>query len=142
MLTRKQVLENWMSRVWVDQDVTAIDELFVPAGLARGLGQQSLIGPEQFKAFHSTFSQLLRGFQIKIDHFIEQGEWVSALLTLSAYVRSTDKPVSITGNIYGVINHGKIEKAFNHWDFLGLFTQMGLLPKDCFEQGLSGCQIS
>ena len=130
-----------MRRVWADQDVTAIDELFKPTGLARGLGQQSLVGPEQFKVFHKTFSTLLRDFHINIDHFIEQGEWVSALVTLSAYVQSSGKPVYFTGNLHGVINNGKIEKAFNHWDFMGLFIQMDLLPKDTFNLGISGQAI-
>ncbi len=141
MQDRKAVLESWMKRVWTAQDVDAIDELFVPAGSAKGLDKQVLVGPKQFKKFHTAFSQLLMDFTINIDHFIEQGEWVSALVTLNAMVRKNSQLVTITGNVYGIINNGKIELAFNHWDFLGLFTQMGLLPKDCFEQGLAGNRV-
>ncbi len=141
MSEKKAVLETFMQRVWTEQDVDAIDELFVASGRARGLGANTLAGPEEFKVFHQAMSVLLKDFKNTIDHFIEQGDWVSALVTVNAKSQKTGQPVSFTGNLYGTVINGQIHEAYNHFDFMGLYAQLGLLPKDCFEQGLSGCQV-
>ncbi len=141
MTIRKKVLEDFLQRVWTEQDLAAIDELFVPTGRARGLGANTLVGPEGFKVFHQALSTLLKDIHNVIDHYIEEGDWVSALLTVNAKSQASGQPVSFTGSLYGVINNGQIQQAYNHFDFMGLYAQLGLLPSDCFEQGLSGCQV-
>jgi len=32
-------------------------------------------------------------------------------------------------------------EQYNHWDFLGMFGQLGLIPIDTFERALSGEKI-
>ncbi len=141
MSGKKQVLEVWLQRVWVEQDVNAIEEMFVATGRARGLGAQTLFGPEDFKIFHHSLSSLLINFKFSIDHFIEQGDWISALVTMDADSSKDNQSINITGNIFGIIKDGQIQEAYNHFDFMGLFSQLGLLPSNCFEQGLSGCRV-
>jgi hypothetical protein len=36
---------------------------------------------------------------------------------------------------------GKLTEAYNHWDFLGMFSQLGLLPQQTFEMALSGAKV-
>ena len=141
MSERKKVLEGFLQRVWTEQDAAAIDELFVPSGRARGLGAHTLVGPEDFKVFHQSFSALIKDIDNTIDHFIEQGNWISALITVKGNSKERNQPVSFTGSVYCEINNGQIQQAYNHLDFMGLYAQLGLLPSDCFEQGLSGCKV-
>ncbi len=141
MSEKLALMEAWMQRVRTDQEVAAIDELFVDAGRARGLDKQTLVGPKDFKVFHHAMSELLKDFKISIDHHIEQGDWISALITIDARARANNQAVSFSGNVHVEIRQGQIQQAYNHIDFMGLYCQLGLLPKDCFEQGLSGCQV-
>jgi len=36
---------------------------------------------------------------------------------------------------------GKLTEAYNHWDFLGMFSQLGLIPTETFERALGGEKI-
>jgi hypothetical protein len=49
--------------------------------------------------------------------------------------------VRMTGSVLVKIWEGKIREAYNHWDFLGLFAQLGSLPWRTFERGLAGERI-
>lgn len=141
MTTSRDFLETWFRRVWTEEDGAAIEELFIPDGEARGLGSNPLIGPEGFKQFHSALCALLSDFVITIDKSIESGEWISAVCTMRAKVQQSGAPVEVTGSVMGRIVDGKIAEAYNHWDFLGLFAQMGLLPRDSIEKALGGEKI-
>ena len=44
----------------------------------------------------------------------------------------------MTGSIMIRVVDGKMTEGYNHWDFLGLFGQMGLFPGNSFEQALNG----
>lgn len=137
----RELLETWFRRVWKEEDVDAIDEMFPFPGEAKGLGAQSLIGPEDFKQFHGALCTLLSDIDICIDKCIEEGVWTSALCTLHATSKNDGSQVKITGTVFGRIEDGKIQEAYNHWDFLELWSQMGYLPSDSFEKGLKGQQV-
>ena len=141
MSTCKEVLETWFRRVWTEQDANAIDDLFVPDGAARGLGANALIGPAGFREFHSALRGLLTDFVITIDKSLEEGEWISAICTLRATSRQSGTPIEITGSVMIRISDGKLMEAYNHWDFMGIFAQLGLLPTNTFERALGGERI-
>lgn len=142
MSTAEELIKTWLRRVWKEEDVSAIDEMLVPDADVKGLGAQSLIGPESFKQFHCAMCSLLSDVNITIDKCIEQDDWLSALCTLNAKAKATGETVSITGNIWVRTGDGKLLEGYNHFDFMGLWAQLGYLPDDSFEQGLSGCKVS
>ena len=141
MSKSREVMETWFRRVWTEEDPSAIEELFVPDGEARGLGANALIGPQGFKQFHSALRGLLRDFVITIDKSIEVEDWIAAVCTLRAKSRKSGAPVQITGAVTIRIVEGKLTEAYNHWDFLGMFSQLGLLPTETFEKALGGEKI-
>ncbi|MFY9558505.1 MAG: ester cyclase [Blastocatellia bacterium] len=100
-----------------------------------------MIGPEGFKLFHSALRAILSDFKITMDKTIESGDWISAVCTLNAKSRQSGKPVTITGSVMIRIVDGKLTEAYNHWDFLSLFTQLGMLPSGTFEKALAGEKI-
>ena len=141
MSTCNEVLETWFRRVWTEQDADAIDELFVPDGAARGLGGNVLIGPAGFREFHSALRALLTDFVITIDKSLEEGEWISAVCTLRATSKESATPIEITGSVMIRISEGKLMEAYNHWDFIGMFSQLGLLPTNTFVRALGGEKV-
>jgi hypothetical protein len=130
-------LETWARRVWRERDRTAIDEMLEIDTRAHGLGAQTLVGPDGFKAFHSTLCGLLTDTELVIDHAIEADGWLATLCTFKGTTR-TGRPIAITGAIHARIADGKLLEAYNHFDFVGLFTQLGLLPEDTLQRCLSG----
>jgi len=142
MSEARDVMETWFRRVWKEEDPVAIDDLFVPDGKARGLGANVLIGPAGFRQFQSDLLALLSNVVITIDKLIESDDWSSMVCSLNANDRRTGKPVMITGSVMVRIRNGNITEAYNHWDFLGLFGQLELLPAGSFEKALSGAKIA
>lgn len=141
MSTLREVMETWFHRVWTEEDSSAIEELFIPDGKARGLGANALIGPQGFKQFHSALRGLLSDFVITMDQCVESGDWISAVCTLRAKSRRSGKPIEFTGSVMIRIANGRLMEAYNHWDFLGMFCQLGLLPEGTFEKALGGEKV-
>jgi len=141
MSTSRKLFETWFHRVWKCEDRSAIDELFIPDGKARGLGANVLIGPEGFKQFHTALCGLLSDIVITIDKSIESGDWIAAVCTLRAKSRASGAGVEMTGSVMGQVVEGRITEAYNHWDFQGLFGQLVLLPADSFEKARSGRKV-
>lgn len=142
MPTNLEVMETWFRRVWAEEDASAIDEMFVPDGIARGLGANHLIGPEGFKQFHSALCALLSDIKITIDKSIESGDWISVICSVAAKNAKTGAPISATGSAMIRIADGKIVEAYNHWDFMGIYEQAGLLPANTFATALGGQKIA
>jgi hypothetical protein len=130
-------LREWAQRVWVERDEAAIDAMLVPGSAAHGLGSQTLVGPAEFKQFHAALCGLLHDTELVVDHHIEDEDWLAALCTFKG-VAQDGRNVAITGTIYGRIADGKILEAYNHFDFLGLFAQLGQLPPDLLARCLAG----
>jgi hypothetical protein len=130
-------LETWARRVWVERDEAAIDEMLVPDTRAHGLGLQPLVGPEGFKAFHRTLCALLTDTELVIDHHIEADGWLAVLCTFKG-TAADGRRVAIPGAIQARIAGGKLHEGYNHFDFLGFFSQLGLLPPDTFERCITG----
>jgi SnoaL-like polyketide cyclase len=133
----EQTLWEWGRRVWVERDDAAIDALTEPAISAHGLGNQTLVGPEGFRSFHRALCAQLRETALMVDHQIEAGDWVAALCTFTGTTHDGRK-IAITGSIHARIVGGRILEAYNHFDFLGLFAQLGLLLPDVLGRCLSG----
>jgi len=134
-------LSTWFYRVWKEQNSQAIDEMFA-GGEVRGLGQQTMVTVDDFKQFHAAMCHLLSDIEIKIDKSVEQNNWLSALCTVTAKSKASGKNISITGNVWVRIENNQIQEGYNHFDFIGLYAQLGLLPEDTFEQGLQGFKIA
>lgn len=133
----RQTLETWARRVWVERDGTAIDDMLYSDSTAHGLGLQSLVGVEAFKAFHGAICGLLDETELVIDHSIEADGWLACLCTFRGKTRD-GRQASINGAIHARIASGHILEAYNHFDFLGLFVQLGLLPPDTLARCLGG----
>lgn len=138
----RQVCEAWFERVWAQEDASAIDEMFEPFGVAKGLNDDGLVGPPDFKKFHRAVCALLADIRISIDHSIEAGEWVSMICTLRAKQQGSDNPVTMKGGVHVRIEDGKIVEAHNHWDFIDLFADLGLMPRNTLKRALSGEKIA
>lgn len=132
----REVAETWFQRVWAEEDESAIDEMLVPETTAKGLGEEPREGPAEFKAFHRLLLSMIKDVRVDIDRFVEQDDWAHILCSLKAKRRDTGEPVEMSGQIAVRISDGKLITAHNHFDFMSLFEQLGLLPKGAFSRCL------
>ncbi|WP_306143833.1 ester cyclase [Roseibium sp. MMSF_3412] len=147
-MTNLEILETWFRRVWSEEDEAAIEEMFVPDGRAVGLGEQTkggkdefreheMLGPEEFKVFQRALLGLVKDVRIEIKRSITSGEWLCALCEFQGTSRRTGERVRMTGTVYGRFSDDQIIDAFNHFDFLSLFQQLGSLETGTFERCLN-----
>lgn len=141
MTDKLKIVETWYQRVWTEEDQTAIDQMFHEQGTAKGLGANLMIGPKDFKPFHSALLGLITKIDIAIDKSVESEDWISVVCTLTAVSKGSGEKVTIGGHSLVRINNGQITEAYNHWDFLTLFGQLDLLPGDAFSRCLAGKRI-
>jgi ketosteroid isomerase-like protein len=130
-------LETWAHRVWVERDPAAIDEMCTSESCWHGLGRQPLVGAEAYKAFHQHLCRLLQETRLEVNHYIEQDGWMAALCTFTGRM-SDGRQATAKGAIHARVADGKVLEAYNYFDFLGFFMQLGLLPPDTLDRCMKG----
>ena len=140
-MDKKTTLESWFQKVWTEEDASAIHKMFIPDndGAADGLYKDKGLGPDEFLGFHSALLGLLKDMRISIDESLESGDTIIASCTIFARDRKTgNKEIEVKGVVVGRVVDGIIKDAKNHFDFLNMFEDLGLLPENTFKKCLSG----
>lgn len=133
----RQLLQRWFKEVWDEGRAEAIDELFAEDGIAHGLADVSgapLRGPAAFREFHQKFRGAFPDIVVIVEDTVAEGDKVAARCAVRAVhagddlgFAATQKPVEITGMTIVRIKDGKIVEAWNNFDFMSMFRQLGAL---------------
>ncbi len=137
MAEHETILHRWFEEVWNNRSEDAIDELFAEDGVANGLNDAEgnpLRGPEGFKTLHRAFLTAYPDFNITVEDTISEGDKIAARCTVRAThsgeglgLLPTDQPVEFTGMTIVKIKDGKIVEAWNEFDFMKMYSQVGAL---------------
>lgn len=132
--TPEAVARTWFEEVWNQGSEQAIDRLMAPDAAFHGL-PVPVVGPNEFKPFHKSFRNAFPDIHIDIDELVCQGDRVAVKCTVTGTHRgdglgiaATNRPVTVTGMGMARIENGRIVEAFNTFDFLSLYQQVGLVP--------------
>jgi steroid delta-isomerase-like uncharacterized protein len=133
----KELLRRWFEEVWNSGHADAIDEMFAADGIAHGLADQTgdaLRGPTDFRRFHSQMRTAFPDIKVKIDELVAEGDLVAARCSVLGKhegegfgIAATNLPVEFTGMTFVRIANGKIVEAWNNFDFMRMYKQVGLL---------------
>ena len=137
-MSKRKLLQDWYRQVWVEADLDAVDRYFSPRTGADGLMPDGQVGPEDFKALVPALLALVRNLDIRIDRWIEAGDWLWAQISVHAVTAEGMAPICAAGQVMMRIEGDRITEAYNAFDFLTFFQQAGLLPEDAFLLLLSG----
>ncbi len=134
------VIRRWFEEVWNRGREEAIDELFDEEGLAHGLADEAgspLRGPTGFKPFFRRFREAFPEVEVSVEDTVSEGDKVAARCTVRGRHRgdtlgfkATDSPVEFEGICIVRIRDGKIVEAWNNFDFMSMFQQLGALRLD------------
>jgi steroid delta-isomerase-like uncharacterized protein len=129
------LIHRWFEEVWNKGRAEAIDEMFACDGVAHGLTDESgneLCGPEGFKPFFENFRKAFPDLQVKVEDTVIEGDKIAARCTVrgthggdSLGIAATNRPVEFTGMTIVRVKDGKIAEAWNNFDFMAMFQQLG-----------------
>ena len=134
------LVRRWFEEVWNQGREEAIDELFDEEGVAHGLADETgaaLRGPTGFKPFFRRFREAFPEIEVVVEDTVSEGDKVAARCTVRGRHRgdtlgfkATDSPVQFDGICIVRLREGKIAEAWNNFDFMSMFQQLGALRLD------------
>ena len=133
----KALIRRWFEEVWNKGREEAIDELFAAEGIAHGLADEAgnaLRGPQDFKPFFRKFRSAFPEIEIVVEDTVAEGEKVAARCLVRGKHQSdslgfaaTGQSTEFTGITIVRIEQGKIVEAWNNFDFMTMYKQLGAL---------------
>ncbi|MBU2866362.1 ester cyclase [Pacificibacter marinus] len=141
-MTGVEILQAWYERVWEQGDLDAVAEYFDVDAMANGLMTDLAAELEDFQTIVPAVLRLIRNVKITITHSMEDGDKAWALVDIKAQNAENMSPVVCSGQVMIKTKNNKIIEAYNHFDFMSFFEQLGFLPKDTIALCLSGEQLS
>jgi steroid delta-isomerase-like uncharacterized protein len=133
----KTLLRRWFEEVWNKGSEESIDEMFAEDGIAHGLadeGGNPLRGPAGFKPFFRKFRAAFPDIEVVVEDTITEGDKIAARCTVRGKHQSdslgfaaTQQPMEISGMTIVRVRDGTIVEAWNNFDFMSMFQQLGAL---------------
>ena len=135
--TPESVVRSWFDEVWNQGREDAIDRLFSANGVAHNLPSTDsppVRGPEAFKPFFRNFREAIPDVRIDVTRTVTEGDMVTVHCHVTgthrgnAFGAPTGNPVRFTGICIVRVENGQIVEAWNSFDFLTFYQQLGMLP--------------
>ncbi|MEZ5686764.1 MAG: nuclear transport factor 2 family protein [Paracoccaceae bacterium] len=133
-------IEAWFKKVWVDQDLDGIEDSFTHPDAAGGLQGLSL-SPEDFRELVPAMRALFNDPKVTTLRAVETGDWLWMLVQVTGISAQDGRDLSFTGQVAMRFEGDKIAEAYNHFDFISFFEQIGALPEETIALCLSGEQL-
>lgn len=128
-------IHRWFEEVWNKGREEAIDEMFAEDGIANGLNDPQgnpARSVAEYKNFFRAFRQAFPNIKVTVEDTICEGDKIAARCTVRAIhegegigLTPTNAPIGITGMTIVRIKDGKIVEAWNEFDFMKMFQQLG-----------------
>lgn len=133
-MAETDLIYRWFEEVWNNQNEVAIDEMFAENGVGHGLGPEPIVGPENFKVFHRAFVSAYPNLRVEVQDTITEGDKIAVRCRVTGShdgqgigVSPTNQPVEFTGMVIVRVSDGKIVEAWNEFNFMEMYKQVGAL---------------
>jgi predicted ester cyclase len=134
-MTNATFIHRWFEEVWNQKNEAAVDEMLADGSTAHGLTETDgspITGPESFKRFHRSFVSAYPDLRVTVEDTIVEGDKIVARCRVSGThggegigLMPTNRQVEFTGVAIVRVMDGKILEAWNEFDFLKMYTQLG-----------------
>jgi steroid delta-isomerase-like uncharacterized protein len=133
-------VHKWFEEVWNKQRPEAIYEMFSPNGIAHGIVDENgkeVEGPLQFSIFFKKFIDSFPDIKVAVEDTVSEGKKIVSRCTVSCThsgapfqvgsmnVPASGQKIEFTGMSWVIIRKGQIKEAWNNFDFLTMFQQIG-----------------
>jgi steroid delta-isomerase-like uncharacterized protein len=136
-MARAEFIHRWFEEVWNNKREDAIEEMFAEDGIANGLNDENgnpYRGPEGFKKLHRAFLSAYPDLKIEVVDTVVEGDKIAARCRVTGShaghgigVAPTNQPVEFTGMVIVHVKDGKITEAWNEFNFMEMYKQVGAL---------------
>ena len=140
-MSHADVLREWYSEVWENGNTDAIDQYFAPDTMAEGLIPEMQVGADEFRDLVMAFRHILGDIHVELPKIIEDGDWVSAIIHLTTTRADNGAPLQAAGSVIARIRDGRMVEAYNQFDFISLFEQLGQFPQDTLPVCMTGQRL-
>ena len=133
----KALIRRWFEEVWNQGRSDVIHELFADDGIAHGLSDDPsapLRGPAGFLPFHAQFRGAFPGIEVIVEDQIAEGDLVATRCSVRGKhsgdhlgFKATGADVDFTGMTITRVRDGKIVEAWNNFDFMKMYRQLGAM---------------
>ena len=130
-------MHRWFDEVWNKKNEAAIDEMLAADGIGYGLGEENIVGPDQFRIFHRAFVSAYPDLNVTVEDTVADGDKIAARCRVTGThngdgigLAATNKPVDFTGMVIVRLKDGKIVESWNEFNFMAMYQQVGALPLD------------
>ena len=130
----KQIARQFIQRVFVEADASAVDELATDDFMPRSWGEMPP-GRDSLKAAQGRVMQGLSDVSMHVDDLIAEGDRVAVRLTAHGRHQGDFMGIPASGNEYTIseihifrIVDGRVAEHWRDADMLGMLRQLGALP--------------
>ena len=115
---------RWMEEVWNNGREDAIDEMMDETAIANGLQGVDSPGPAGFKPFFHSFRQQFPQVHVEVDDVVSEADLETSRCTVTGKDANGNE-VNFSGMTFLRIQNGKIVEAWNIFDFMTMYQQLG-----------------
>src|SRR5688572_198944 len=133
-MTPDAVVRSWFQEIWNEGREDAIGRLADDNFIAHGA--PSLRSVADFKVLYRQFRQALSDIDVTVDHTVTQGEYCAGYCRVTARHTGdgfggapTNQEVVFDGVVMARVRDGRIVEAWNCFDFLSMYQQIGWVNK-------------
>ena len=137
--TPDAVVRTWFEELWNQKREDTIDRLFADDGVAHGLPTPDgspIRGREEFRPFYRAFRDAFPNIRVEVTQTVTEGEMATALCHVMGTheghhlgMAGTGRQMDFWGMCMARVRDGRIVDAWNTFDFLKLYQQIGMLPQ-------------
>lgn len=115
---------RWMEEVWNNGNENAIDHMLDANAVVHGIEGISDPGPKGFKVFYQNFRQQFPKIHLEVDDVFSEAGYETSRCTVDGTAANGQK-VHFTGMTCVKVENNKIVEAWNSFDFLTMYQQLG-----------------
>ena len=133
----KALIRRWFEEVWNHGRADAISEMLAADAIVHGLSDDAakpLRGPAGFLPFHAQFREAFPQIEVIVEDTIAEGDKVVARCSVkgkhtgdSLGFKATQATAEFTGIAIVRVKDGKIIEAWNNFDFMKMYKQLGAI---------------
>lgn len=138
-VANKVLVYRWYEEVWNKKREEVIDEMLSPDVISFGLTDdplEAVKGTEAFKKYWRVMIQAFPDIQVQVESTIAEDDRVVARCSVIAThlgpglgIPPTGKKIHVTGVRMATFHKGLVVEAWNNFDYLAVYRQLGLIPR-------------
>jgi predicted ester cyclase len=135
-MTPDAILREWFEKVWNEGDEKTIMRLAHPEAVVHGLSDngEPVRGTAQFVQFFHAFRGAIPDIHVTVQRTVSEGAYTTGHCVVTGrhtgpglQIAATNKPIRFEGVCILRIANGVIVEAWNFFDFLSFYTQLGVV---------------